>query len=387
MAPTKSEKSASPKPPSILVVDDEPMLIELVDDLLGAKVACRTISASSLCEARKILSSQTIELLVTDVNLPDGNGTTLLDSLREHQPTASAIVITGQPSMDGAINAMRHGAFDFLPKPFTADNLVQRVTDALAKQKVDAKKERRLGRLRVAVKRLNDSRRLVSKKVDLLCNDLITAYGELSRQLDIVRTQESFRKTLDESKDLEQLLCHAMDWMMRQIGYSNVAIWLASEDQEYQLGAYMKYTVPGEPALTDAMKIGVLPIVNRDGFLHLDNADVKKHLTSAELKHMSEQTVLAVNCTYLGESLGAIILFRDQKTPFTADDAATLKAISPIFATKLTAMVHGAESDDEDDEGFAAGDSAFADDDEDRPKKKPTKRDADWWKRGEPPPF
>src|SRR5437762_3099276 len=135
MAPSKSEKSAAVKRPNILVVDDEPMLIDLVDDVLGKKVPCRTIAAANLSEAKKILASQTIELLVTDVNLPDGNGTTLLESLKEHQPTASAIVITGQPSMDGAINALRHGAFDFLPKPFTADNLIKRVTDALERQR------------------------------------------------------------------------------------------------------------------------------------------------------------------------------------------------------------------------------------------------------------
>jgi hypothetical protein len=54
----------------------------------------------------------------------------------------------------------------------------------------------------------------VSKKVDLLCNDLVAAYGELSRKLDGVRTQESFRKLVDRRKDLAQLLCHAMDWIL-----------------------------------------------------------------------------------------------------------------------------------------------------------------------------
>ncbi len=64
----------------------------------------------------------------------------------------------------------------------------------------------------------------------MLCNDLVTAYGELSRQFDGVRNQESFRKTCDGAKDLEQLLCHAMDWLLRQVGYSNVAVWLADEE-------------------------------------------------------------------------------------------------------------------------------------------------------------
>src|SRR5688572_5418970 len=199
------------KTPRILVVDDEPMLIDLVGDVVGGQIACNVISAPTVAEAKKILATTAIELLVADVNLPDGKGTELLSSLREHQPQANAIVITGQPSMDGAIHAMREGAVDFLPKPFSAETIVARVTKALQHQAAAAKKERRLDKLRDAVKRLNEARRLVSKKVDLLCNDLITAYGELSKQLDVVRTQEGFRKLLSEAKDLEQLLCHAMD--------------------------------------------------------------------------------------------------------------------------------------------------------------------------------
>src|SRR5687768_1207624 len=383
--------------PRILVVDDEPTLVELIGDVVGTGMQCRIIVAKTVAEARKLLASEPIELLVTDVSLPDGDGTSLLATLRQKQPNASAIVITGAPSVDRAIMALRDGALDFLPKPFTAKILQERVKRALAQQAIIAKKERRLERLRVAVKRLNEARRLVSKKVDLLCNDLITAYGELSKQLDGVRTQESFRKVLAEANDLEQLLCHAMDWMLRQLGYSNVAVWLASEESEFQLGAYMKYTVPGQPALTDAMKNGLVPMINREGFLHLSADEAKKVMTAEELKHMSGQTVLATACTYLGESLASVILFRDASAPFTDEDAAALKAISPIFATALASCVRGSEAgegdDDTDTEPRGDGNNPFFDNvDDDEPKekekpKKPKKDDADWWKRGESPPF
>ena len=380
--------------PRILVVDDEPNLVELIGEVVGNGMHCRIIVAKTIAEARKLLASEPIELLVTDVSLPDGDGTSLLATLRQKQPNASAIVITGAPSVDRAIMALRDGALDFLPKPFTAKILQERVRRALAQQAILAKKEKRLERLRVAVKRLNEARRLVSKKVDLLCNDLITAYGELSKQLDGVRTQESFRKVLSEAKDLEQLLCHAMDWMLRQLGYSNVAVWLASEESEFQLGAYMKYTVPGQPALTDAMKIGLVPMINREGFLHLSADEAKKALTGEELKHMSGQTVLATACTYLGESLASVILFRDASAPFTDEDAAALKAISPIFATALASCVRGSESGEDDaeatneaDDNSPFYDNVDDDDSKDKKPKKPKKDDADWWKRGEAPPF
>jgi FixJ family two-component response regulator len=377
------------KTPRILVVDDEPMLVDLVGDVVGGTIACKVISAPNIAEARKILATTTIELLVADVNLPDGKGTDLLAALRETQPHANAIVITGQPSMDGAINAMRQGAVDFLPKPFSAENLVARVSKALENQAATAKKERRLDRLRDAVKRLNEARRLVSRKVDLLCNDLITAYGELSKQLDVVRTQEGFRKLLGEAKDLEQLLCHAMDWLLRQVGYSNVAIWLTGDEADYQLGAYMKYTTAGEQPFTEAMKQGLLKIVNRDSFVHLSADEVRDKLSHTELQFMAGQSVLGVTCTYLGENLATIIMFRDAKTPFTDDDAQALKSISPIFATSLAGSVHDEDGDNDDDGGSLLDDDINNKGGPNPKKKNPKDKttDADWWKRGEAPPF
>jgi hypothetical protein len=157
--------------------------------------------------------------------------------------------------------------------------------------------------------------------------------------------------------------------------------------------------VPGQPALTDAMKNGLVPMINREGFLHLSADEAKKVMTAEELKHMSGQTVLATACTYLGESLASVILFRDASAPFTDEDAAALKAISPIFATALASCVRGSEAGDGDDdadtdtEASGDGNNPFYDNvDDDEPKekekpKKPKKDDADWWKRGESPPF
>src|SRR5205823_3047225 len=84
-----------------------------------------------------------------------------------------------------------------------------------------------------------------------------------------VRTTESFRQVCGAATDLEHLLCHAMDWMLRHLGYANLGIWLAS-DEGHQLGAYMKYTIPGEAELTGAMKDGIVNVVNRQQFIHLE---------------------------------------------------------------------------------------------------------------------
>lgn len=392
-------------PPRVLVVDDEPSLHELVRDVIGQNSDCQIVSASSLKEARKILESQTIQLVLLDMHLPDGDGMTLLPVVREKQPAAQSVIITGHASLDGAIGAMRAGVSDFLAKPFTAEHLRDRVKRALQRNTLAAKIDKRLVRLRSAVRGLNLSRRMVSKKVDLLCNDLVAAYGELSKQLDGVRTQEAFRKLLDGAADLEQLLCHAMDWILRHCGYSNVAIWLSAEDGESELGAYMKYTIAGDKEFTESMKQSLLPLVQREGFVHLEASELAQHLSEPECKHLAGQSLIAVNCTYLGETLATIVIFRDSRSPFVDDDAAMLKAISPLFATSLASIVrreHG-EIDEDDGDGespFYDDSAGNARDDEDQQRRDKKRRDkerrekenkdrhaADWWKRGEPPPF
>jgi FixJ family two-component response regulator len=375
LSSTPALSSKTKHRPRVLVVDDEQGLLDVVSDVVEG-MDCTVTVAKTIAAAKRKLIGESFELLVTDVNLPDGDGTTLLPTLRRHQPTATAIVITGSPSVDGAITALRSGAIDFVPKPFNHTQLVDRVRKALDRQLVLSRQEKRLIRLRDAVKKLGIARRMVSQKVDLLCNDLVSAYSDLSKQLDSVRTQENFRKQIDVATDLEQLLCHTMDWLLRQLGNSNVALWLAGDDGQFQLGAYMKHTIAGDETISNAMLSGILPPTTRDGFLHARGEDLRGRLKKDEFKLLINQDIISLSATYLGEPLAAIILFRDASSPFSDIDENTLRAIAPVFATALATVVRDPNLSEEDGGQLLDGD----DRDESRTA-------SDWWKRGEPPPF
>lgn len=365
----------------ILVVDDEPAMAELFQDLAADRLDCQLVSAGTIAEGRRIIATQGVDLLVADVKLPDGNGLSLLNDLKDKQPGASALVITGTPNIDIAIAAMHGGAIDFLPKPFTADQLADRMRKALITTRLRGCQLRRLTKLKDTVKRLNVARKTVGKKVDLLCNDLIAAYGELSRQMDGVRIQQSFQQFLEKANGLEQLLCHGMDWMLRQVGYCNIGIWLTTAEQELQLGAFMKYTIAAEKDLIDALQKNLLRVTMRRGLLRVGGAEAKALLTPVESKYLAGQDILAINCTYLGESLGVLALFRDSKTPFSDDDVAALRGICPLFALSLARAVRGTDEPEEEQEGESNSPSA------EPPKSRRKKDPADWWKNGEDSPF
>ncbi len=395
-------KNQTKQTPVVLIVDDEPAMLELSRDILSREVPSKVFQATSIAEAKRIIDRESIGLMIADVKLPDGDGTTLIAHLQNVQPQAGAMIITGNATLEGSVTSFRNGAIDYLTKPFTATQFAERVSKAIAYQDGVARTEKRLVRLKSAVRKLNNARRMVSKKVDLLCNDLVTAYGDLARQFEDVRVKENFRKTVESAGDLEQMLCHTMDWILRSAGYCNIAIFLAGDDSSFELGAYMKYTVQGTKSLTDALKQGVVEQVAREEFIQWSDREAADALSPGELDHIPNYGVMAVNSTYLGESLATILLFRDGKSPFSADDAAMLRAIAPIFAHVLTTLAKkegGEELVEEDgadvdfNDGPNIGDGYWADEDskdknkfkDEKPKKK--KDDADWWKRGEPPPF
>ncbi|HEV8377649.1 MAG TPA: response regulator [Tepidisphaeraceae bacterium] len=374
-----SSKTLTKFRPRMLVVDDEPAMLDLFRDLVAKAVNCQPVFASTLSDARAVMAQQAIDLLVADVNLPDGNGTLLLEELNRRHPLAAAVMMSGEPSVDCTISAMRGGAMDFLAKPFSPDQMAERIRKALIAHRLKRVQEMRFKKLKDTCKKLNEARKTISKKVDLLCNDLITAYGELSRSLETVRLQEGYSQFIAKANGLEQLLCHTMDWLLRQVGYCNIGIWLASAEHDLQLGAFMKYTIAAEPPLMEALQKNLLKLTMRRGFVRLGAADLKATLTPGELKYLAEQEILAINCTYLGESLAVMALFRDHNMPFSTDDVAAIKTMSPLFALSLARAVRGGDAEhDEPHEGNPPPSN------ENKPKKKDP---ADWWKNGEAPPF
>ncbi len=394
MQAIESQTSGHTGDPVVLVVDDEADMQDLFRDIVSPSVGCRMQIAGSIAEARKIMLNHPVSLLVADLMLPDGNGMDLLEDLSLSSPGAGAVLMTSKPAVDQTVSAMRHGVLDFLAKPFNAKQIKDRLTSALHKQAIIARNERRLTRLKTAVRELNKARHTVSQKVDLLCNDLINAYGEISGQFQEVRLTERFRKTIDTANDLEQLLCHAMDWLLKEAGYSNIAIWLSGDEGAFDLGAYMKYTLVGEKKITDALKNTLVQPTVREGLLHLTENEFTHRLSAADRKLLGGQTVMSASCSYLGESLAVIAMFRDGKCPFREDDQTMLKNIASVFAVALATMVRGEDPEEAPDEAtpgdvFEAPEPEADEEPKQKPKnkKKKDQTDADWWKRGEPPPF
>jgi two-component system response regulator HydG len=108
---------------SVLVVDDDQGMREMLAVRL-AKREFAVLTCASGAEAIEIVQHQDVDIVVSDVNMKAMDGVTLCKRVLEHRPQLPVILITAFGSMDLAIQAIRAGAYDFIPKPFEIEQLV-----------------------------------------------------------------------------------------------------------------------------------------------------------------------------------------------------------------------------------------------------------------------
>ena len=118
------------KKENILIVDDNYDMLEVLHRNLKA-LNFHTYKASSVVEAIDILKYSTIDLLITDLQMPGINGMELIKYVEEHFPSIPKLVITGFPSVDSALDAVKSGALDYLVKPFRNEELKKAVQNSL----------------------------------------------------------------------------------------------------------------------------------------------------------------------------------------------------------------------------------------------------------------
>jgi len=128
----------SSKRERILVVDDSPDTLEVLQRNLESK-GYSVLTALGAVEAIKFLESVSIDLVITDLKMPEVDGLSLVRHIHENYKNTEVMMITGYPSIEGAVEAVKTGAEEYLAKPFTDEELftaVQRVLEKLHMRKV-----------------------------------------------------------------------------------------------------------------------------------------------------------------------------------------------------------------------------------------------------------
>jgi diguanylate cyclase (GGDEF)-like protein len=155
--------------PRILIVDDDAGLRKTLSDILKVK-GYDSLVASNGADGLTLLKEQSVNLMLIDLGLPDISGLDLLDRVKAEHPGVEAIVLTGNATLDSAIEATNRGAFSYVLKPFDVDNLLLLARRAIEKQQAEAKIIRhnlKLERINAELKVLYEVSRAISQTLDL----------------------------------------------------------------------------------------------------------------------------------------------------------------------------------------------------------------------------
>jgi signal transduction histidine kinase len=176
-------------------------------------------TAANLASGLDLIGGRDYDLYLLDVMLPDGSGLDLIDPIFEQDPRAICIIITGFGSVEMAVEAVRRGAYDFLSKPFSSDELLMSVNQGLERRRlkdVEAQAED-LTRVKAELERLDKARSQLMIKVahelrapvaavQSYINLILTDYiPEEEIKPTLGRVQERLQEMLDLIADLLEL--------------------------------------------------------------------------------------------------------------------------------------------------------------------------------------
>jgi signal transduction histidine kinase len=262
-------------------VEEKPSYqILIVDDEVGMREGCRRAlspagyavqAAADLAGARELLRTEAYDTYLLDVMLPDGSGLDLLAEILAGEPDAACIVITGFGTIEMAVEAVRRGAYDFLSKPFTSDELLVAVEQAIEWRRLRAieREAEELARAKRDLERLDEVKSQLMLKVahelrapiaavQSYINLIVAGYVDQSEMKPTLeRVQARLQEMLDLIADLLELarLQQAGDQAMAQAGPQDVAQILEEvcdvlREQAQQKGQRLELDIVDRPVMT-----------------------------------------------------------------------------------------------------------------------------------------
>lgn len=155
----------------VLVVDDDTAVRELLAEGLES-FGYRTVTASCIDEAFEVVTHKPLRLVLSDIDMPGGDGIQLLNRVKRHSPDLDVIMVTGAVDADTAVQAIRQGASDYVTKPFNLDEVQIVVERTLEKRKLILENQAHQEHLEELV--AQRTKELLDKK-----NEVVGLYEEL----------------------------------------------------------------------------------------------------------------------------------------------------------------------------------------------------------------
>jgi putative two-component system response regulator len=179
----------------VLIIDDDDQSLRLIDRILS-DWGFRCTMAASIAAARECLATTPFDLMLCDVELPDGSGLDLVEYALERHPRIAALMVSGLDEVEIADRALAIGAYGYLVKPFTANDVLRGVLNTASRLKHDldaeedlkALSEETIQRLCIAVEAWDPATAAHISRMSEYCGQIALEMGYSQSRADLIST-------------------------------------------------------------------------------------------------------------------------------------------------------------------------------------------------------
>jgi FixJ family two-component response regulator len=332
----------------VLSIAPSPALNQAVQSAKPEHGKLVAAEAPSLAAARQQLADVgKIDLALVPQN---AEGLAFAKELQSKAAATAIVMLAETPDFALAQQAMQQGAADLVLIPADAEqdeawmaDISKRIAVALNRQWAERVRSSRIRKLKRLCRKLNDARLEVTDQVDVLCNDLVTAYQELAVQVQNVTQSAGYREAVGEELDLEIVLRKTLEYIVQQAGPCNAAVFLPSSADEFSLGGYVNYDCTKESAdmLLEHLADVLAPVVANKGeeIMHVRDNRALDELLGDDWNYLADCDLLALPVNHDGEALAVITLFRDSEQPFTEPAIDAMSSVADQMGSMLGRII------------------------------------------------
>ena len=334
-----------------MLVDPSAALVPALKTCMPEQGQVSIIHATDPAQALELAQEAgRIDLAVISDPFADGDAVALTEQLKTRKAATGVVLITQQAKFAIAQQAIRLGAMDLIVRPKASEqdglwleDTSTRIGQALDRQWKERSRSGRIRKLKRLCKKLNTARLEVTEQVDVLCNDLVTAYQELAVQMQSVTQTNGYHEAIGEELDLEVVLRKTLEYIVKQAGPCNAAVFLPASADEFSLGGYVNYDCTKESAdmLLEHLADVLAPRVadSDQGLIHVTENGSLDKLLGDDWNYLADCHLLAMPACHDDESLAVITLFRDNDQPFSDQAIEALNCISEQMGELLGRII------------------------------------------------
>lgn len=320
----------------VLIVDDEPLVRELLVDAMDG-MGLDISTAGSGGEAVDIAIDDPPDIVVTDIRLGDCTGMEMLDQLESTIGNVPAVVISGCADAGMFSEASRRRPIELLTKPLDIDRLRRAINNELDRQADQDRTYQRTRRLRHLARRSNIARKSIHRRLETTCADLTHAYRDLSSQLADHQLIMNYQHELLSAKNDDDVFRSLFRLLVSRTGPLHGIAMVC--DADAQLHVVGRFGVPKpdggrfcellcEPVVDAILKEPRCLVFDAGQEAELFNESIRRYLIGV--------TILAVPLIPApGELIGIVLLYRKGEQPFVDDDIMAAELIAPPTATAV----------------------------------------------------